>query len=135
VQFECPVKKRWMNVRKGTVSEYVLKIAESKNPKARIPMRNMPMVLARVVGTVVSTRKEPKIEGIKFLLLEKINPETFEGKKDYVVAMDRGGQVMQRLPRSSMRSISRGSTSTRRIDRGSHDIRYGARNGGEQRKK
>lgn len=91
MQFECPVKKRWMNVRKGTVSEYVLKIAESKNPKARIPMRNMPMVLARVVGTVVSTRKEPKIEGIKFLLLEKINPETFEGKKDYVVAMDSVG--------------------------------------------
>ncbi len=49
------------------------------------------MVLARVVGTVVSTRKEPKIEGIKFLLLEKINPETFEGKKDYVVAMDSVG--------------------------------------------
>jgi microcompartment protein CcmK/EutM len=49
------------------------------------------MVLARVVGTVVSTRKEPKIEGIKFLLLEKIHPETFEGKKEYVVAMDSVG--------------------------------------------
>ena len=46
------------------------------------------MVLARVVGTVVSTRKEPKIEGIKFLLLEKINPETVKGTGDYVVAMD-----------------------------------------------
>ncbi len=54
-------------------------------------MRNEPMVLARVVGTVVSTRKEPKIEGIKFLLLEKIDPETFKGKKDYVVAMDSVG--------------------------------------------
>ncbi len=46
------------------------------------------MVLARVVGTVVSTRKEPKIEGMKFLLLEKINPETVKGTGDYVVAMD-----------------------------------------------
>ena len=46
------------------------------------------MVLARVVGNVVSTRKEPKIEGIKFLVLEKINPETLEGLGDYVVAMD-----------------------------------------------
>jgi microcompartment protein CcmK/EutM len=46
------------------------------------------MVLARVVGTVVSTRKEPKIEGIKFLILEKINPETMQGLGDYVVAMD-----------------------------------------------
>lgn len=49
------------------------------------------MILAKVVGTVVSTRKEPKIEGIKFLLLEKINPETLEGKREYVVAMDSVG--------------------------------------------
>ena len=49
------------------------------------------MVLAKVVGTVVSTRKEPKIEGIKFLLLEKIDPATMKGKKDYLVAMDSVG--------------------------------------------
>jgi microcompartment protein CcmK/EutM len=49
------------------------------------------MVLARVVGTVVSTRKEPKIEGIKFLLIERIHPETLEGSGDYVVAMDSVG--------------------------------------------
>ncbi len=50
------------------------------------------MVLARVVGTVVSTNKEPKIEGIKFLLLEKIEPSgQQQGKKDYVVAMDSVG--------------------------------------------
>ncbi|GAG35529.1 unnamed protein product, partial [marine sediment metagenome] len=36
------------------------------------------MILAKVVGTVVSTRKEPKIEGIKFLLLEKINPSNMQ---------------------------------------------------------
>ena len=30
------------------------------------------MILAKVVGTVVSTRKEPKIEGIKFLLMDLI---------------------------------------------------------------
>ena len=41
------------------------------------------MILGRVIGTVVSTRKEPKIEGIKFLLLEKINPETMKGKGDF----------------------------------------------------
>jgi len=46
------------------------------------------MILAKVVGTVVSTRKEPKIEGIKFLLLEKINPATMQGNQDYLVAMD-----------------------------------------------
>lgn len=49
------------------------------------------MVLAKVVGTVVSTRKEPKIEGIKFLLIEKIDPQTMKGKKDFLVAMDSVG--------------------------------------------
>ncbi len=49
------------------------------------------MLLARVTGTVVSTRKEPKIEGIKFLLLEKLDPATMEGKEDFVVAMDTVG--------------------------------------------
>ena len=49
------------------------------------------MLLARVVGTVVSSRKEPKIEGIKFLLLDKINPETMQGRNDFVVAMDSVG--------------------------------------------
>lgn len=49
------------------------------------------MVLAKVAGTVVSTNKEPKIEGIKFLLLEKINPKTMETTGDFVVAMDAVG--------------------------------------------
>ncbi len=49
------------------------------------------MVLARVIGSVVSTRKEPKIEGIKFLLLEKLDCETMKGKGDYLVAMDAVG--------------------------------------------
>jgi microcompartment protein CcmK/EutM len=46
------------------------------------------MLLARVAGTVVSTNKEPKIEGFKFLLLEKLDPATMKGKNDFVVAMD-----------------------------------------------
>lgn len=49
------------------------------------------MVLAKVVGNVVSTSKEPKIEGLKFLLLEKVDPVTMKGKADYVVAMDAVG--------------------------------------------
>jgi microcompartment protein CcmK/EutM len=46
------------------------------------------MFLARVTGTVVSTRKEPRTEGVRFLLLEKLDPPTMAGKKDYLVAMD-----------------------------------------------
>ena len=49
------------------------------------------MLLAKVVGTVVSNHKAPAIEGIKFLLLEKIDPATMQGKNDYVVAMDSVG--------------------------------------------
>jgi microcompartment protein CcmK/EutM len=49
------------------------------------------MLLARVVGTVVSTHKSEKIEGIKFLLLEKLDVATMQGKNDYVVAMDAVG--------------------------------------------
>jgi microcompartment protein CcmK/EutM len=49
------------------------------------------MILARVVGTVVSSHKAPKIEGISFLLLEKIDPLTMKGKNDFVVSMDSVG--------------------------------------------
>jgi ethanolamine utilization protein EutN len=49
------------------------------------------MILAKVVGTVVSTHKAAKMEGVKFLLLEKIDPVTMKGKNDFVVAMDSVG--------------------------------------------
>ena len=49
------------------------------------------MLLARVAGTVVSTHKSEKIEGIPLLLLEKLDVATMQGKKDYVVAMDAVG--------------------------------------------
>ncbi|MBI5218194.1 MAG: EutN/CcmL family microcompartment protein [Bacteroidia bacterium] len=49
------------------------------------------MILAKVVGTIVSSHKTQKIEGIKFLLLEKIDPVTLNGKNDFVVSMDSVG--------------------------------------------
>lgn len=49
------------------------------------------MILARVVGTLVSSHKAPKIEGIRFLLVEKIDPVTMKGKNDFVVSMDSVG--------------------------------------------
>ena len=49
------------------------------------------MILAKVIGTVVSSQKSTKIEGIKLLLLEKIDPITLKGKGDYVVSMDSVG--------------------------------------------
>ena len=48
------------------------------------------MLLARVVGTVVASRKEPSMEGHKFLLLQQI---TAQGKEtaNFVVATDAVG--------------------------------------------
>jgi microcompartment protein CcmK/EutM len=49
------------------------------------------MVLARVRGTVVSTHKSPPLEGLKLLLLERIDPVTLKGKGDFAVAIDSVG--------------------------------------------
>ncbi len=46
------------------------------------------MVLARVKGTVVATHKSPSMEGMRLLLLEKIDAVSLAGKGDYVVGVD-----------------------------------------------
>jgi ethanolamine utilization protein EutN len=45
------------------------------------------MILARIVGTVVSTRKDPRLDGKKLLIVKPISPE---GKDEagYLVAID-----------------------------------------------
>lgn len=45
------------------------------------------MILARVVGTVVATRKDPRLEGKKLLVLKPVTPD---GKDEagYVVSVD-----------------------------------------------
>lgn len=45
------------------------------------------MILARVVGTVVATRKDPRLEGKKLLILKPISPQGKE-ESGYVVAVD-----------------------------------------------
>jgi ethanolamine utilization protein EutN len=45
------------------------------------------MILARVVGTVVSTRKDPRLEGNKLLILKPISPDGAD-ESGYVVAVD-----------------------------------------------
>jgi microcompartment protein CcmK/EutM len=48
------------------------------------------MLLAKVVGTVVATRKDARIEGLKFLLLQQVNPENLK-EGGFVVANDAVG--------------------------------------------
>ncbi|MCZ2073494.1 MAG: EutN/CcmL family microcompartment protein [Bryobacteraceae bacterium] len=45
------------------------------------------MILARVVGTVVATRKDSRLEGKKLLVLKPISPEGRD-EAGYVVAVD-----------------------------------------------
>ena len=45
------------------------------------------MILARVVGTVVATRKDPRLEGKKLLIVKPISPEGND-EAGYVVAVD-----------------------------------------------
>ena len=45
------------------------------------------MILARVVGTVVATRKDPRLEGKKLLILRPISPEG-KDESGYVIAVD-----------------------------------------------
>ena len=33
------------------------------------------MILARVVGTIVATRKDPRLEGFKLLIVKPVSPE------------------------------------------------------------
>lgn len=48
------------------------------------------MLLARVAGTVVSSRKEQRLEGLKFLLLEQLDVDN-KATGGYVVAADAVG--------------------------------------------
>ncbi len=48
------------------------------------------MLLARVAGTVVSSRKEPRLAGLKFLLLQQIDVDNTP-TGGYVVAADAVG--------------------------------------------
>jgi microcompartment protein CcmK/EutM len=48
------------------------------------------MQLARVVGTVVATRKDPRLEGKKLLVVRHIGPDGRD-QSGYVVAIDTVG--------------------------------------------
>lgn len=45
------------------------------------------MILARVVGSVVATRKDPRLEGMKLLVLKQVSPDGVD-EAGYVIAVD-----------------------------------------------
>jgi microcompartment protein CcmK/EutM len=45
------------------------------------------MTLGRVVGTIVATRKDPRLEGQKLLIVRHVSPEG-KDESGYVIAID-----------------------------------------------
>jgi microcompartment protein CcmK/EutM len=45
------------------------------------------VILARIVGTVVSTRKDPRLEGKKLLIVKPVSPEGTD-EAGYLIAVD-----------------------------------------------
>ena len=45
------------------------------------------MILARIIGTVVATRKDPRLEGKKLLICRPVDPQGND-EKGYMVAVD-----------------------------------------------
>jgi microcompartment protein CcmK/EutM len=68
--------------------------------------------LARVIGTVVSTRKEEELEGLKFLLLQGSEP-TGKAKSSFVVAADAVGAGLGDLVLYASGSSARQTAVTR----------------------
>jgi len=45
------------------------------------------VLLARIVGTVVATRKDPRLEGKKLLICKPVDPDG-KDEKGYIIAVD-----------------------------------------------
>jgi ethanolamine utilization protein EutN len=48
------------------------------------------MILARVAGNIVATRKDPRLEGFKLLIVKPVTPEGKE-ESNYLIAVDSVG--------------------------------------------
>jgi microcompartment protein CcmK/EutM len=70
------------------------------------------MLLGRVVGTLVATRKEPSMEGFKFLVLSQIG---VDGKDQggYVVAVDSVGAGVEEVVLYATGSAARQTMATK----------------------
>jgi microcompartment protein CcmK/EutM len=70
------------------------------------------MRMGRVVGTVVATRKDPSLEGVKFLVVENLNPD-LQPDGGYVVAVDAVGAGAREVVLYASGSSARQTTLTR----------------------
>ena len=71
------------------------------------------MNVARVIGTVVASRKEPTLDGLKLLLLEASEPSGAGKGSGYVVAVDAVGAGLGDLVLYASGSSARQTTVTK----------------------
>ena len=69
------------------------------------------MLLGKVVGTLVATRKEPSMEGFKFLVLRQIDVDGQE-LGSYVVAVDAVGAGVEEVVLYATGSAARQTVAT-----------------------
>jgi microcompartment protein CcmK/EutM len=69
------------------------------------------MLLGKVVGTLVATRKEPSMEGFKFLVLRQIDVDGTE-TGGYVVAVDAVGAGVEEVVLFATGSAARQTAAT-----------------------
>ena len=70
------------------------------------------MLLGRVVGTLVATRKEPSMEGFKFLVLRQIDVDGND-QGGYVVAVDGVGAGVEEVVLYATGSAARQTMATK----------------------
>jgi len=70
------------------------------------------MLLGRVVGTLVASRKEPTLEGLKFLVIRQIDVDESD-TTGYVVAADAVGAGVGEVVMYATGSSARQTTATR----------------------
>ena len=71
------------------------------------------MLLARVVGTVVSTQKDERLQGLKFLVLQRLDING-QPENGYVVAIDAVGAGVGEVVMYASGSSARGKQAGRR---------------------
>ena len=71
------------------------------------------MLLGKVVGTLVATRKEPSMEGFKFLVLRQIDVDGTE-TGGYVVAVDAVGAGVEEVVLFATGSAARQTVATQK---------------------
>jgi ethanolamine utilization protein EutN len=64
-----------------------LRLSDSFERKQKFRSRVNRVILARIVGTVVSTRKDSRLEGKKLLIVKPISPQGAD-EAGYLVAVD-----------------------------------------------